>query len=369
MSSDDDNIFDTESRCSVDDPIKTIKDEISQEPELIFLSRMSKSSTKKKAASKSKKNSVLKLDEYSDSEQQNKETKKLKRKPQTDQDIFEVDEISEKPQKKKKKKGSDILDTDIFASDVPINKTKKAKKAKAEKEVKPKRKKKLPWKDFQVPDGCKLLLEEKYMMYITEYGQNGLCDIVGIDIGYTHLALVGVRKVSGSWKVTHMAMVTVIKDDKSLIFCQEQILDLFLKTKDFSWLEKASKINIEGQMQINPPARCLSFGIRAYFYTQFSVLNRNPDVYFVNPDSKYKVAANNCEHCAENPIREFKLAGEQGRKQRKQLAVEDFECWSKTNELKSVSSFIRFGIDNKHQIHDFADSFFIAIFREYIVSK
>lgn len=353
MESDEgDDVFHRESQPSGQGSDRTILKEILKDPELVFLPSKSKASHKKEKKPSSKTIKQVKLKKDKKKNKSLLESSVLSNDSLEsggeEEDIFDLESIDRTKGKRKRKTADD--------DDKP-------------KKEKTKRKKKLPWSEFAIPKNCKLIEEEKYNMFVTEYGREGSCDIVGIDIGYTHLALIGIRKVSNSWKITHMAMLNIPKNDKGLIFCQDQMLELFLRDPNFGWLQKASKINIEGQMQVNPPARCLSFGIRGYFHTELFMTKREPDIYFVTPESKYKIAAINCDHCAENPLRTTRMKGEQGRKQRKQLAVEDFECWCKKKELESVAAFIQFGITNGHQVHDFADSFFIALYREFVTIK
>jgi len=336
----EEDIFHSESLIS-QGTVDKIVDELSADPELVFVSKKRKKPTKKK-------NNVLKSSLFEE------------------QDIQEDDDNNNLSKKKKTTKKQNKEEDSIFESEsTQVAKDKEQKKKRVRKNIK----EKLEWDHFKVPNHCQLIQNENYLLYITEHGISGDCDIIGIDVGYTHLALVAIKLFKTEWRITHIAMLTVPKDDKGIHFCLDKMIHLFLLDKNFSWILKANKINIEQQMQTNPSARCLSFGLRGFFHTLLLLTKRQFDVFFVSAIAKYKVAATNCKHCLDNPLRQVKLKGDKGRKQRKQISTEDFICWSKTHNFESISSFLSFGIENGHQVHDFADAFFIALYREFFSQK
>ena len=229
-----------------------------------------------------------------------------------------------------------------------------------------KRKKKLNWEEFPIPNKCELKIEDQYKIFVTEFGKNGRCDIIGIDVGFVHLAIVGIcKRADNLYEITHMSMISLKKLKDGIHFCLDAMIDLFVKNDDFDWVRNAKDVRIELQLQVNPTARSLSFGLRSHFRTWQLTKNLIPSVDFIHANNKYKIAAKFCSHCEENPKRMRRIKGIKGKAERKELSIEDFTCWCQKNDFNSVLSFYEYGIQTDEQMHDYSDAFFIAMYPIY----
>ena len=247
---------------------------------------------------------------------------------------------------------------------------KKDLKKKVIKKVVKKRKKKTLWNDYQVPIGCEFKMKESYQIFISEDGRNGNCEILGVDIGYVHLAIVGIVQTKpGTFVTSHLCLISLAKLKKGIHYCLDQMIDLFHDNPDFDWVRKARKVRIELQLQTNPGARCISFGLRSFFRTWQLNKKWTTQTDFVHALNKYKVPLKFCQHCEKNPLRVKKIKGPEGKKNRKQLAIEDFQCWLKRNNINSTLNFFDYGISTGDQMHDYADAFFIAMYPEFFKMK
>jgi hypothetical protein len=211
--------------------------------------------------------------------------------------------------------------------------------------------------------------------------------IVGVDIGKTHLSIVGIdlqpdeqNPLKTKKTVTHMAYIFnhINKSGSKKVTNEkyfEQMSSIVMKD-EFRWVFNASSYRIEQQVEANKGCMCISYGLYGLFARSLFHRKKPLDVKFVSAVSKYSQAPLECDHCAKNELRVIPgiTKGDKNYRNRKQLGVDDFECFLRRNKLVDQSIFFAKLKQTESKPDDIADSFWIGNFffnkeTQYIARK
>lgn len=200
-------------------------------------------------------------------------------------------------------------------------------------------------------------------------------DVIGVDIGWTHLAIVGVRreKEFGVLKyrkiISHVAYIHPFITKKKnrngkkikvpLHIYWDKIFEI-ISSDMLSWIFNAQIYRIELQRETNPGARCVALALRGLFQSSCKHRKIPWEVSYVHGDKKYGIAPKECSHCEKNPIRGEPLSGSNGKPLRKKLAIADFSCFLQRNKLYDAQLMFEKVKEIEDKPDDIADAFYIA---------
>jgi hypothetical protein len=269
---------------------------------------------------------------------------KRKRVDKEDSGINEAGDETSKPPKKKSSGSS---------SSSNVTTKKKASK----------KKKKTVFKDLfdyqaQSKPHWKTVWNPNYIIF--QAGDNKSVETIGIDIGWKHLAITGLRKDPGD-DIPKIVFLCIMTTEISVAGeFTDYLDDLILHNEDFAWVKNAKRYRIEQQVGCNTKALMIASALRCCFRTISDARGVPLDVEFVHGNHKYKVGPRYSVKCKNDPLRLNRKTGIEGKADRKQMAVNDiFELLPLQGE-KDAFEFCFLLKDCIDQLHDIADSYLIA---------
>jgi hypothetical protein len=263
--------------------------------------------------------------------------------------------------KRKTKTVSD--DTDATITSVKT----KTKSKKAENFLVTKKKpakKKTVFKDLfsikdQVKDHWFNIWNPNYIMF-SPLGEGELCETIGIDIGWKHLAITGLRKEEGE-TIPRVVWFCIMSTEIDIAGeFNDYLDDLIRNHPDFAWVRFATRFRIEQQVGVNTKALMIASALRCCFRCISEQRGIPIDVEYVHGNDKYKVGPRYSDDCKDDPIRQMERSGLKGKGLRKQLSVNDLFHLLPLTEEHDALEFAKLLEDFLDQLHDIADSYFIA---------
>lgn len=196
------------------------------------------------------------------------------------------------------------------------------------------------------------------------YGEKGRCDWIGVDIGSTHLGIVGLKgnyeDVEHPPKLAWVCLMSV--PAKAIHYSCDKIDTLLVTGNDFGWVRNATHFRIEQQLPQNPGAKQIACSMRTCLRTMQMAKNVPPDVEFVSGKSKYDVAPHYSAAAQEDPLRSECLTGAKNGLKRKKLGENDCKLILKHQKEKNALRVLKVCKKKLDKIFDITDAYLIARF-------
>lgn len=196
--------------------------------------------------------------------------------------------------------------------------------------------------------------------------------VVGVDVGKIYISIVGIELVPDvenplqtKTVVSHMAYIQNNPEKRKGKTTNDEyftgIQNIILK-EEFKWIWNATSYRIEQQLEVATGNMCISYGLRGMFVQNLFNREKPADVSFVAASQKYVHAPIECDHCAENEKRKTPglTRGEKNYSARKQLSVEDFDCFLKRNKLLDQAIFFEKLKMMEDKPDDISDAFWVG---------